>query len=438
MPVSKSNDVAPGRRAVVVAGLRTPFVKAFAEFLKMDSIALGGAATRALLDKTNLARSEIDSIVWGGVILPGMAPNVGREIALDLQLPEGVEAMTVTRACASGLQAVTLAAAAIERGEADVVIAGGSDSTSNAEIKLPQKVVHAAAPLAFGKATPGDILGVLAQMMPLSEILPRKPKIAERTTGQVMGEAAEEMARRNEVGRAEQDELAAASHHRAAAAIASGRLSAEVAPVETPSGRWVHGDTLVRADTSTDKLARLRPVFAKDGTLTAGNSSPLTDGAAAVLLMSEERARALGYTPLARFASWAYVGVDPADQLLMGPAIAMPRALERAGLSLDDIDLVDMHEAFAAQVLSVLAMLESDAFARARLGRDRAVGAVDREKLNVHGGSVALGHPFGATGARMVTTMANELHQTGKRRALLGICAAGGLGAGAVLESCEA
>jgi acetyl-CoA acyltransferase len=246
------------------------------------------------------------------------------------------------------------------------------------------------------------------------------------------------MARRNEVGRAEQDELAAASHHRAAAAIASGWLAREVAPVETPSGRWVHGDTLVRADTSVDKLARLRPVFAKDGTLTAGNSSPLTDGAAAVLLMSEERARALGYTPLARFASWAYVGVDPADQLLMGPAIAMPRALDRAGLSLDDIDVIDMHEAFAAQVLSVLKMLESEAFARARLGRDRAVGAVDREKLNVHGGSVALGHPFGATGARMVTTMANELHETGKRRALLGICAAGGLGAGAVLENAEA
>ncbi len=432
--MSKNNN---GRRAVVVGGVRTPFVKAFGELIELDAIALGVAATRALLERTGISTREIDSIVWGGVILPGLSPNVAREIALDLRLPASVEGMTVTRACASGLQAVTLAAAAIERGEADVVIAGGSDSTSNAEVSLPKKLIHAVAPVAFGKATPGDVLGVLAQLMPISEILPKMPKIAERTTGQVMGEAAEEMARRNEIARESQDEFAVRSHHRAAAAIASGRFADEVAPVETPRGKWVHGDTLVRADTSVDKLAKLRPVFAKNGTLTAGNSSPLTDGGASVLLMSEEKAKSLGLTPLARFASWSYVGVDPADQLLMGPALAMPRALDRAGLSLADVDLVDMHEAFAAQVLSILKMLGSSAFARARLGRDAAVGEIDPARLNVHGGSVALGHPFGATGARMVTTMANELHRTGKRTALLGICAAGGLGAAAVLENAE-
>jgi acetyl-CoA acyltransferase len=422
------------RRAVVVGGARTPFVKAFAEFLKLDSIALAGAAVEAALERTELPRREIDSIVWGGVILPGMAPNIAREVALDLRLPAEVEGMTVTRACASGLQAVTLAAAAIERGEADVVIAGGSDSTSNAEVKLPQKVVHAVAPIAFGKATPGDVLGVLAQLMPLKDILPGMPKIAERTTGEVMGEAAEKMARRNEVSREAQDELALRSHQRAAAAIASGRFAREVAPVEVAPGKWVHGDTLVRGDTSLEKLGKLKPVFARDGSLTAGNSSPLTDGAAAVILMSEDKARALGMTPLACFRSWSYTGVDPADQLLMGPAIAMPRALDRAGMQLADIDLVDMHEAFAAQVLSVLKMLDSDAFGRLRLGRGGKVGAVDPARLNVHGGSVALGHPFGATGARMVLTMANELALTGKSTALLGICAAGGLGAAAVLE----
>jgi acetyl-CoA acyltransferase len=426
-----------GRRAVVVAGLRTPFVKAFAEFLKMDTIALGDAAVSALIEKTNLDRNEIESLVWGGVILPGLAPNVAREIALDLRLPARVEGHTVTRACASGLQAITTAVAAIERGEHDVVIAGGSDSTSNAEIKLPQKVVHALAPVAFGKASPKDYLGVLSQLIPLGEVLPKMPKIAERTTGQVMGESAEDMAKRNEISREAQDEFAARSHHRAAAAIASGRLRKEIAHVETPDGKTVTADTIVRADTSLEKLAKLRPVFAKDGTLTAGNSSALTDGAAAVLLMSEDRAKALGYTPLAYFKSWAYTGVDPADQLLMGPAIAMPMALGRAGYELGEVDLVDMHEAFAAQVLSVLKMLASDAFARARLGRDKAVGEVDPARLNVHGGSVALGHPFGATGARMVTTMANELHDTGKKTALLGICAAGGLGAAAVLERAE-
>jgi acetyl-CoA acyltransferase len=441
MPSSKQNQVPAGRRAVVIGGVRTPFVKAFAEFLKLDTIALGTAAVRGLLERYPVPRAQIDAIVWGGVILPGLAPNVGREIALDLRLPASVEAMTVTRACTSGLQAVTLAAAAIERGEADVVIAGGSDSTSNAEVKLPQKLVHAAAPLIYGKATPGDVLGILRQLAPLSEVLPRVPRIAERTTGKLMGESAEDMARRNEISREAQDELAVRSHHRAARAIAAGRFADELVPVEAPGegggagGRWVHADTIVRGDTSVEKLARLKPAFAKDGTLTAGNSTPLTDGGAAVLLMSEAKAAALGFTALARFASWSYVGVDPADQLLIGPALAMPLALERAGLELGDMDLVDMHEAFAAQVLSVLKVLGSDAFARARLGRERAVGTIDPDKLNVHGGSLAFGHPFAATGARMVTTMARELHATGKQRALLGICAAGGLGAAAVLEN---
>ncbi|MEX1365770.1 MAG: thiolase family protein, partial [Nannocystaceae bacterium] len=308
------------RRAVVIEGVRSPFVKAFSELLAMDTIALGDATVRALLERTEVPRDEIDGIVWGGVILPGLAPNVAREIVLDLRLPARVEGHTVTRACASGLQAITSAVSAIERGDADVMIAGGSDSTSNAELKLPQKVVHALAPLAFGKATPMDMLGVLGQLMPITELLPKMPKIAERTTGQVMGEAAEDMARRNEISRQAQDEFAVRSHHRAAAAITSGRLRKEVAPIRTPDGRTVTADTLVRADTSVEALGRLRPVFAKDGTLTAGNSSPLTDGAAAVLLMSEDKARALGFTPKAAFRSWSYVGVDPADQLLMGPA----------------------------------------------------------------------------------------------------------------------
>jgi len=426
---------ARARRAVIVGGIRTPCVKAFTDFTPMASIALGDGAVAALLDRFPVPRAELDALIWGGVILPGAAPNVGREIVLDLKLGAHVEAMTCTRACASGLQAVTLAAAAIERGEADVVVAGGSDSTSNAEIKLPQKWVHALAPLALGgKPKPADYLAVLAQLMPITDLVPTRPRIAERTTGEVMGEAAEKMAARNEIGRAEQDEFAARSHHRAAAAIASGRFDEEVCTVVTPDGGKVYADGLVRADTSVEKLARLRPVFARAGTLTAGNSSPLTDGAAAVLLMSEDKARALGFTPRAALRSWAYAGVDPADQLLMGPALAMPKALARAGLSLADVDLVDMHEAFAAQVLSILKMLGSDAFARERLGRDKAVGSVDPARLNVHGGSLALGHPFGATGARMVTTMTNELVRSGKETALLGICAAGGLGAAAVLE----
>jgi acetyl-CoA acyltransferase len=401
----------------------------------MDTIALGDAAVRALLDRNPLPLQDIDGIVWGGVILPATFPNVAREIALDLRLPASVEGMTCTRACASGLQAVTLAAAAIERGEADVMIAGGSDSTSNAQVALPPKLVQKFGPLALGKGgTPMDYLGVLSQLNPITDILPKMPKIAERTTGEVMGESAERMAQRNGITREAQDAFAERSHHRAARAVETGRFAKEVVPVTTPAGDTVHADGLIRGNTSVEKLSKLKPVFSKDGTVTAGNASPLTDGAAAVLHMSEEKARALGMRPLAAFRSWSYVGVDPADQLLIGPALAMPKALDRADMTLRDIDLVDMHEAFAAQVLSVLKALGSRAFAEERLGKKDAVGEIDPERLNVYGGSLAIGHPFGATGARMVTTVANELARTGKGTALLGICAAGGLGAAAVME----
>ncbi len=422
-------------RAVVVAGVRTPFVKAFGPYTKLDTIALADIAVKGLLEKTGLDTSTLNAVVWGGVILPTTAPNIGREVVLDLGLPPSVEAMTVTRACASGLQAITDAVALIDRGEADVVIAGGSDSTSNVGVELPNDLVHAFAPLALGgKAGPLDYLGAVKDLFPFKNVLPRRPQIAERTTGELMGESAEKMAGINQIGREAQDELTLRSHQRAAAGYEQGILTEEIVPVTNPDGETIARDGLLRGDTTLEKLAKLRPVFKEGGTLTAGNSTALTDGAAAVLLMSEEKARELGYTPLARFSSWAYVGVDPRDQLLIGPALAMPLALQRAGLELDDVDLVDMHEAFAAQVLSNLKMLESDEWARTRLGRDKAVGKVDPEKLNVLGSSLALGHPFGATGARMVTTMSRELHRSGKRYAVLGICAAGGLGAGAVLE----
>ena len=422
------------RRAVLVGGIRTPFTKAFGDMVKLDTIALGTAAVRALLDQTSVPRDEIDSISWGGVILPSAAPNVAREIAFDVGLPPSVHGMTVSRACISGLQAILSAVSEIERGDADVIIAGGSDSTSNAEIKLPQKVVHAMAPLALGKPEPADYLNALGDLWPIIDCLPTQPKIAERTTGKTMGKSCEEMAERNEITREAQDAFAVASHHRAAAAIESGRFDDEVTSVDVPGGKRIHVDGLVRGDTSLEKMARLRPVFSRNGTMTAANSSPLTDGAACVLLMSEDKARALGLQPRAAFKTWAFAGVDPADQLLMGPALAMPMALDRAGMKLSDIDLVDMHEAFAAQVLCVLKMLGSKAFAKARLGRNTAVGEIDPDCLNVHGGSVAIGHPFGATGARMATTMANELKLRDKETAILGLCAAGGMGVGAIME----
>jgi acetyl-CoA acyltransferase len=422
-------------RAVIIGGARTPFLRSFGAFTRLDTIALGVAAVKGLLQRHPVEWSEIDSLVWGGVVLPSASVNIGREIVIDAGLPPSVEAATVTRACTSSLYSVTCAAALIERGEADVVIAGGSDSCSNAELKMPQSLVHKAAPVFMSrKSGPMDYLGLLTKLHPTRDLLPQQPSVRERSTDELMGESAESMAQRHGISREAQDELALQSHQRAAAAIASGRFAQELVPVEVREGETIGADDLVRGDTSLEKLAKLRSAFVKDGTLTAGNSSALTDGAGAVLLMSEAKARALGFEQLVAFRSWSYDGVDPADQLLIGPAISMPRAMQKAGLELGDVDLVDIHEAFAAQVLCVLEMLANDRFAQRFVGSDTALGRIAPQDINVHGGSIALGHPFAATGARMITTMANELVATGKATALLGICAAGGLSGAAVLE----
>lgn len=420
-------------KAVIVGGVRTPFQKAFSSLAQVDTIGLGVAAVQGALRQIGLSGTQVESIIWGAVIIPPATPNVAREIALDC-LSATTEARTVSRACASSLQAISDAVCAIERGDSDIVVAGGGDSTSNAAITLPNAFIQKMGPVLMGgKAGPKDVLNAAMRLNPLHDVLPAAPKVAERTTGETMGQGAERMAERNNISRQAQDAFALRSHQRAAAAVRSGRFDKEICPVVTKQGNIV-ADGLIRADTSLERLAKLRPAFKVNGTVTAGNASPLTDGAAAVILMSEERARALGYKPLASVRSFAYVGVDPKDQLLIGPALAMPKALERAGLQLEDMDFIDMHEAFAAQVLSVTFALQSDAFAKERLGRSERVGEVADDKLNVHGGSLAIGHPFAATGARMVTTMANELVERDKRYALLGLCAAGGLGAAMVLE----
>ncbi len=435
MATARNRSAPPARRAVIVAGARTPFVRAFGDFIAMSTIDLGATAVRGLLRKTDLPWAEIDAVFWSGVILPSSTVNVGREIVLELGLPPTIEANTVTRACTSSVLSTTNAVAAIERGEVDVVIAGGSDSTSNAELKMPQTLMRKAAPVFMSKkATAADYFKLLGKLDLRADLIPERPAVRERATGELMGESCEKMAEMNGITREAQDRLAVQSHHRAAAAAAAGRFVDEIVPVETKAGKRVLADNLVRADVTEAQMARLKPVFKRGGTLTAGNSSALTDGAAAVLLMSEEKARALGYTPLAFVRSWSYGAVDPFDQLLIGPAFTMPLAVERAGLTLDEIDLVDIHEAFAAQVLSVLKALGSAEFGKQRLGLEGAFGRIAPESINVHGGSVALGHPFAATGARMLTTMANELHQTKARHALLGLCAAGGLSAAVVLE----
>jgi len=425
----------PRRRAVVVGGSRTPFTKAFSELIELDALGLAAACTRDLLRKTGVSPREIEEIVWGSVVVSSQSPNTARELVFELDLPPHIPGFTLTRACLSGLSAICEGVKSIERGDMDCVLAGGSDSVSNAEMPLPRPLVRALGKLSYGgRLSFGKVLRALKGLGSLDAVLPKPPRIAERVTGRTMGQHADDMARQNGVTREAQDAFALRSHQRAQAAWDEGLLGPEVAEISLGRGRTLSRDTLVRGQADPKKVAKLRPAFGKGGTVTAASSSPLTDGGSAVLLMSEEKAKALGLQADIQVVDWITVGVDPFDQLLIGPALAIPKLCDRHGLTIDDIDIFEIHEAFAAQVLSVTDALASDAFCRARLGREKAFGRIPDEKLNPFGGSIAIGHPFAATGGRLVTTAANALRRMKKKRAIIAICAAGGMGGAALLE----
>lgn len=426
-------DVGIGRRVAIVAGVRTPFARAGTVLKSLSAIDLGRACVTELIHRTSLNTGELDLVVFGTVVHSVVAPNIGREVSLIPLIPKGVDAYTVSRACASANQAITDAADQIANGHIDVAIAGGAESLSNVPI-LHSRGFSDALVAASRAKTLGARLRTLSRIRP-RDLVPITPAIAEPTTGETMGQSAEKMAKLNAITREAQDAFALRSHRLAAEGSRDGRLTAEIAPVFAPPGfAPIVNDNGVRPDTSLEQLAALNPVFDRRyGSVTAGNASPLTDGAAAVLLMSEEKAHALGYVPLAFIRSYAYAALDPGEQLLMAPVLAAPVALQRAGLSLSHMDLVEMHEAFAAQVLSNLKGLASHEWA-SRAGVAVPVGEVDRERLNVMGGSIALGHPFGATGARITTTLCNELARRDAQFGLMTVCAAGGLGFAMVLE----
>jgi acetyl-CoA acyltransferase len=424
----------PPRRVAIIAGVRTPFARSGTVLKDVSAIDLGKIAVRELIHRSGVDPATIELLAFGTVIPSVLAPNIAREVALMPLLPKEVQAWSVGRACASANQAITDAADQIALGHADVAIAGGAESLSAVPI-LHSRGFSDALVAASKAKTLGQRLGALARIRP-KDLIPITPAIAEPTTGESMGQSADKMAKINAIPRAAQDAFALASHQNAAAGHADGRLALEIAPVY--AGRnfetAITTDNGVRSDSSLEQLAKLKPVFdRKYGTVTAGNASPLTDGGAAVLLMSEERAKALGFAPLAYIRSYAYAALDPGEQLLQAPVLAAPVALKRAGLTLKDIDLVEMHEAFAAQVLSNLKGFESKEWA-ARAGFSEPVGAVDRSKLNVMGGSISIGHPFGATGARITTTLVNELRRRGGQFGLMTVCAAGGLGFAMVVE----
>ena len=424
-----------GRRVAIVEGVRTPFAKAGSVFSNMTAIQLGIIAVRELLNRADIAPTEIDQLVYGTVIPSVVAPNIAREVTLGSGLPADVPAFSVARACASANQAITSAAETIALGYADAVIAGGAEVLSDIPILAGKRLSKAL--VAASKArTLGARVGAFTSLRP-RDLAPITPAIAEPTTGETMGQSAERMAKENHISREAQDEWALRSHRLAAAGTADGRLTKEIVPTFVPPdyAEVISSDNGIRADTSMEKLAQLRPAFDKKyGTVTAGNASPLTDGASAVLLMSEEKAKALGHEPLGYIRSWAYSALAPSDQLLQGPAYAAPVALDRAGVTMQDIELMESHEAFAAQVLSNFQALDSDRWAQEKLGRPRKTGLPDLDRINVMGGSIAIGHPFGATGGRLTVTLLRELERRGQSLGLITVCAAGAMGFAMVVE----
>jgi acetyl-CoA acyltransferase len=414
--------------------VRTPFARSGTVFRDLTAVQLARRAAQELLIRTGIDGGEIDEVVFGQVIPSVLAPNLAREVSLLPQLPRDIPAFSVNRACASAGQAISYAYDQITLGHADVVLAGGAEALSDIPIlhskRMSQLLVEASKARSLGQR-----LAVFSKVRP-RDLVPVSPAIAEPSTGESMGQSAEKMAKENGISREAQDRLALLSHQRAAAAQTDGRLAAEIAAtVAGPrSEEMVVADNLIRPDTSLEALAGLKPVFdRKYGSVTAGNSSPLTDGASAVLLMAEENARALGYEPLAYIRSYAVAAVDPGWQLLMGPVFAVPLALDRAGITWKELGLVEVHEAFAAQVLSNAQAWGSREWAE-RLGRSAPVGEIDWTRTNVMGGSIAIGHPFGATGARIATSLANEMKRRDVQFGLISICAQGGMGFAMVLE----
>ncbi|HXM76546.1 MAG TPA: acetyl-CoA C-acyltransferase, partial [Thermoanaerobaculia bacterium] len=396
----------------------------------------GGMAVKELVARYDVDGSAVDELIYGTVIPSVTRPNIAREVVFEAGLPMRVPASSVIMACASSNRAITDGAEKIALGLAHAIIAGGSECLSDVPILFSRQFAKRLVRLSRSKSVAARLKAFAG--FRIGELAPNPPAIAEYTTELSMGQSAEKMAKENGISREAQDEFALRSHQRAAAGWDVGVLGPETFPVPIPPkyAAMETRDNNIRRDSTLEQLAKLKPVFDREyGSVTAGNSSPLTDGASAVLLMSEQRARAEGRRPLAFIRSWAYSALDPSDQLLQGPAYAAPIALERAGLQLSDMGRVEMHEAFAAQVLSNLQAFASAAFAREKLNRATPLGEIDPTILNLYGGSIAIGHPFAATGARIVTTLANELVRSGKQFGLLTVCAAGALGHAMVLEN---
>ena len=430
-PVNLSNQ---NGRIAIVDGVRTPFARIATHYRDLSAIDLGTFVVNELIKRNDLKPSQIDQLVFGMTVMIPEAPFIAREVALACGLDD-VDAYSITRACATSFQTIASAAESILAGNAEIVIAGGTDSTSSVRLPMSSKFSSTLRDVNFAK-TLKDRVRLLSSLRP-KDILPLEPSITEFSVGETMGQSCEKMVKKWGVSRAEQDDLAYASHHNAARAWKEGYLDDQVMSVSLAGGKTLKDDNLVRKNPERSAYDKLKPCFdfSGAGSVTAGNASSLTDGASAVLLMSEAKAKALGLEPIGYIRSFAFAAKTPKEDLLMGPVLAAPIALERAGISLQELSLVDMHEAFAGQLACNLKGLESLDYARTTLNRSKAVGEVDRNILNVNGGSIAFGHPFGATGARVVSQALYELKRRGGGLALTTACAAGGIGAAMVVEA---
>lgn len=422
-------------RVAVVAGLRTPFARQATHYRTVSAIDLGRMVIRELLARTSLDPQSVDRLVFGQVAVLPKAPNIAREIVLGTDLPVTCDAYSVSRACATSFQSVAAICDSLLVGDIEIGLAGGADSSSVVPICFSDKLALKLIQVTKQRSMLGKLKALRGTR--LKDLAPVPPAIAEFSTNLRMGDSAEQMAKDYGIAREDQDRLALRSHQLAHQAWEDGKLDDEViAGYAEPYKEVFLRDENIRSDSTIEKLAKLRPAFDRRyGTVTAANSTPLTDGASALLLMKESKAKALGYQPLGFIRQYAFTANTVTKDLLMGPTQASAKVLDRAGLQLNDLTLIDMHEAFAAQTLANVQAFGSRSYAEKFLNRSEPLGEIDMNRFNVLGGSLAYGHPFAATGGRIITQTLNELKRRGGGLALTTACAAGGLGAAMIVEA---
>ena len=436
MEPNSRHDGRTERNVVILGGLRTPWAKAGTALQNVHAAELVRAPAEELLLSLDVDPRQIDEVILGNIAQPADSANISRVVAMRLGLRTSTPAITVQRNCASALEAVSLAYDKVRFGLADVVLVGGTESMSNIPLLYPKSFGGKLLKLAKSRSLP-QRFGSLAAFRPrdFKPIIAIEEGLTDPVCGLNMGETAENLAKEFAISREAQDAFALRSHQRAVAAWEKGFYVDEVAPVYAPpTYDVVEEDVGPRKEQTLEALAKLRPYFdRRHGTVTVGNACPITDGGCALLVTSEEKAERLGKSPLGWILSSSARGCPP-SRMGLGPAYAVPEALERAGLSMAEIDRIELNEAFAAQVIANQKAFESEDFAREELGRSEAIGALESDRLNVNGGAIALGHPVGATGARLVLTLLRELERSGLRRGLATLCVGGGQGAAMVVE----